>query len=407
MQLVSKSAQMEHLIGNPATSYFHSVYRRRINFATEPIELFFKGNPDFGNKVEVMLEDCPGDMVSACGITLELPEVSFSNEAGWVNDIGHILIKEVSLEIGGRCIDKHYGIWMSIWNELTLPEEKRITYNNMIGNVSVLTGTCLRLLQTSPIPSRKIYVPFQFWFNRNVSLALPLLAIQSDQGTNTGAKFVITFEKADKLLRGDPINANNLHLGNVKFIAENIFLSKEERLWFTRKAFNIPIIQLQYSTQTVTGRIHNTLLNSFNHPILELIWVFRDLDHENSTGLSKNYVNFNDTENGNPVDQAYLRINGIKRQKERTGSYYNNVTTLQAHNRSPCSSGINVMPFCIKPESFYEYTGALNFTGLDDIVMTNILKNTASSQTSRLMIFAVNYNILKFQDGFVRLKYKI
>lgn len=407
LQLVAKGVQMEHLIGNASSSYFHSVYRRRINFAIETVELYFRGNPDFGNKVDVELSDCPGDMLSSCGIAIDLPEVNFTTEGGWVNDIGHLLIKEISFEIGGRCIDKHFGVWMSIWNALTLPAEKKIAYNNLIGNVSVLTGTSLRLLQTSPIPKRRIYVPLQFWFNKNVSLAFPLLALQTDTSVNAGAKFVIQFEKANKLLRGDPINVNSLHLGDVRFSADNIFLSKKERLWFTKEDFEITITQLQLCSSTVKGRIQNTLLNSLNHPILELIWVFRDTDIENATGLSKSYIKFTDSDNGNPVDQAYLRINGIKRQKERRGAYYNKVTTLNTHTRSPDSSGILVMPFCTKPESFYEYTGSLNLTGLDDVVLTSILKPTASSKTNRLMIFARNYNILKFHDGFARLKYKI
>jgi hypothetical protein len=288
-----------------------------------------------------------------------------------------------------------------------MPAEKKVAYNNLIGNVSVLTGTSLRLLKTSPIPAKRIYVPLQFWFNKNPSLALPLLAIQTDQGVNSGAKFVIHFEAKNKLLRGDPTDINSLHLGDVKFYAENIFLSKQERLWFTRKPFNITITQLQLCMSTIKGRIQNTLINSLNHPILELIWVLRDVDNETSTGLSKSYINFMDESGTNPVSQAYLRINGIKRQKERTGAYYNKITTTQTHTRSPCSSGIFVMPFCTKPESFYEYTGALNLTGFDDVVLSMILSPTASTKINRLMIFARNYNILKFQDGFARLKYKI
>jgi len=37
----------------------------------------------------------------------------------WVNNIGHALIKSVTLEIGGEVIDTHYADHMSIWNELS------------------------------------------------------------------------------------------------------------------------------------------------------------------------------------------------------------------------------------------------------------------------------------------------
>ena len=37
----------------------------------------------------------------------------------WLNWIGHVLVKNVEIEIGGQRIDKHYGDWLHIWNELT------------------------------------------------------------------------------------------------------------------------------------------------------------------------------------------------------------------------------------------------------------------------------------------------
>ena len=36
-------------------------------------------------------------------------------------NIGHTLISELELEIGGQRIDKHYGHWLQTWEELTSP----------------------------------------------------------------------------------------------------------------------------------------------------------------------------------------------------------------------------------------------------------------------------------------------
>ena len=49
------------------------------------------------------------------------------------------MIDEVSIEIGGQTIDKHYGTWLNIWNELTQTSEKSSGYNDMIGNVGGMT----------------------------------------------------------------------------------------------------------------------------------------------------------------------------------------------------------------------------------------------------------------------------
>ena len=34
-------------------------------------------------------------------------------------DLGYAIIKSVELQIGGTKIDKHYGRWMYLWNELS------------------------------------------------------------------------------------------------------------------------------------------------------------------------------------------------------------------------------------------------------------------------------------------------
>lgn len=78
----------------------------------------------------------------------------------WVNYIGHALIKTVEIEIGGQRIDKHYGDWLNIWNELTQEPGHQVGYDNMVGNTIALTGSGL-----SGTEATTLYVPLQFWFN--------------------------------------------------------------------------------------------------------------------------------------------------------------------------------------------------------------------------------------------------
>lgn len=93
-----------------------------------------------------------------------LPEVqcpcSESKCFRWVNYIGHALIKTVEVEIGGQRIDKHYGDWLNIWNELTQEPGHQVGYDNMVGNTIFLTGAGL-----SNTEATTLYIPFQFWLN--------------------------------------------------------------------------------------------------------------------------------------------------------------------------------------------------------------------------------------------------
>ena len=44
------------------------------------------------------------------------------------------MIEYVELYIGNELIDRHTGEWLELWSQLTLTEEKKATYFNMIGH---------------------------------------------------------------------------------------------------------------------------------------------------------------------------------------------------------------------------------------------------------------------------------
>lgn len=133
------------------------MYRRHTNFAIESIEQTFNGTVDFGRKVSCTVSR-NGDLIHKVYLQVDLPALSNTNgttgSLQWVNNIGHVMIDEVSIEIGGQTIDKHYGDWLNIWNELTQTAEKEGGYDDMIGATTDAADT---------VPARTLYVPLQFW----------------------------------------------------------------------------------------------------------------------------------------------------------------------------------------------------------------------------------------------------
>ena len=194
MQLVAYGAQDIYLTGNPQITFFKVVYRRHTNFSMESIEQTFNGTPDFGRKVVCTISR-NGDLIHRVYLQVELPSVKSeaSDYFRWVNWVGHALIKNVEVEIGGQRIDKHYGDWLHIWNELTQTAGKQRGYASMVGNVDRLfrpvsnntsaganTGTSPQEVaaQQGVMPRTTLFIPLQFWFCRNPGLALPLIALQ-------------------------------------------------------------------------------------------------------------------------------------------------------------------------------------------------------------------------------------
>jgi len=202
MQLVAYGAQDVFLTGTPEITFWKVSYRRHTNFAIESIEQTFSGQADFGRRVTCTISR-NGDLAYRTYLQVTLPEINQSMNtsqtvyARWLDYIGEQLVAQVEVEIGGQRIDRQYGDWMHIWNQLTQSSEQQRGYFKLIGNTTQLTyitdptfagiaGPCAAsgaptqvCAPRNALPETTLYVPLQFWFCRNPGLALPLIALKS------------------------------------------------------------------------------------------------------------------------------------------------------------------------------------------------------------------------------------
>lgn len=170
-QLVAYGAQDIYLTANPQVTFFKVIFRRYTNFAMESIQITFNGQVDFGKKANATISR-NGDLIWKMYLEIQLPELTGTGTQAWTHNIGTTIIDEVYIEIGGQKIDDQYGTWMYIWNELTQSKGQEDNYNVMIGNTPALTT------EVATVAAATLHVPLQFWFNRNIGLALPLIALQ-------------------------------------------------------------------------------------------------------------------------------------------------------------------------------------------------------------------------------------
>jgi len=379
MQLVAYGAQDIYLTGNPQITFFKVVYRRHTNFAIESIEQTFNGTVDFGRKVSCTVSR-NGDLIHKVYLQVDLPAFDDgSNTFGWVPSVGHALIDEVSVEIGGQTIDKHYGEWLQIWNELTQTAEKEAGYDEMIGNTSALTT-----VDANAKPATTLYVPLQFWFCRNPGLALPLIALQYHE-----VKFNITFRQLADLRNGNSVATASL--GNASLYVDYIYLDTDERRQFAQVQHEYLIEQLQFTgaeSFTSTG-IKSKL--ALNHPCKELVWVCQK--------DSNDITDFSFSGDQSIVD-AKLQLNGHDRFSVRKAEYFNLVQPYQHHTRIP-AAGIYVYSFALNPEQ-HQPSGTVNMSRIDN---ATLLLNTESLTSYKLKVYAVNYNVLRIMAGMGGLAY--
>jgi hypothetical protein len=437
LQLVAYGAQDVYLTGNPQITFFKVAYRRHTNFAIEAIEQTFNGSPNFGSRVTCQITR-NGDLINRVYLRAKFNNTSSDNStAGNENNgfalvpyFGLKLLKTIELEIGGQRIDKHYAEWLYIWNELSLPAGKRDGYYLMVGgdryNHSIYIGAG---------QSYVVNVPLEFWFCRNVGLALPLIALQyhevkiniefeeknnlidtsgnySDKAFNMPAKngTMITTGVLNSALNGIGSYASNFTLSDVSLWVDYIFLDTDERRRFAQLSHEYLIEQLQFTgSDNINGNSSTmkSIRMNFNHPCKELVWFVKPTK-SGSSSANLYWNNFSDRNvdnniylGNNPIAKAKVQLNGNDRFAERDGTYFSLVQPYQHHENTPdvFHKGINVYSFAIKPEE-HQPSGTLNMSRIDTAILS-----VSSSVAGDIYIYTINYNVLRILSGMGGLAY--
>ena len=374
MQLVAYGAQDIYLTGNPQITFFKVVYRRHTNFSMEAIEQTFNGAADFGKRVTCTVSR-NGDLMHKVYLQVTVPALSSGT---YVKDLGQALIKFAEVEIGGQRIDKHYGDWMHIWNELSQEAGKKEGYGLMTGAGSATAGISAET---------DLYIPLEFWFCRNPGLALPLIALQYHE-----VKINIEFSALSELTA-----ATGLSLSAASLYVDYIYLDTDERRRFAQVSHEYLIEQVQFTGDESVSSVSNKIKLNFNHPCKELVWVVqRDAD-----GVEK--FDYTDASGLNPVLIAKLQLNGHDRFSERMGRYFNLVQPYQHHTNVP-KTGINVYSFGLKPEE-HQPSGTCNMSRIDNATLQLTLTSETVATDAKVRVYATNYNVLRIMSGMGGLAY--
>lgn len=287
MQLVAYGAQDVYITGNAQITYFKVVYRRHTNFSIETIEQTIDSAGPGGKYTVQCTRN--GDLATNSCLKVKLNaitkgELTGVDEIAWVRRLGHALIKQVKIEIGGSTIDAHVGVWLDLWHELTAKAEQDRGYDRMIGDVPELTElkdvSAAASSSTAVLPEYTLYIPFQFWFCRNTGLALPLIALQYHE-----VRFHVELENITKLLnwRGDTAPAlNQYRFKATSIMIDYVYLDSEERRKFAQVGHEYLIEEVQHTggvtvngTASSSSSVNSRFTLNFNHPCKEIVWTLK------------------------------------------------------------------------------------------------------------------------------------
>jgi len=274
LQIAAYGYQDVYLTDNPQITLFKTTYRRHSNFSMQTFEKTFNDAPNFGKRGQVKVYRL-GDLCTNMYIRVVLNQIIPTDNFAYVRRLGHAMIDYVEVEIGGIVIDKHIGIWLDVWYELTRQGKHERGYAVMIGDVDVLTA-----YNTNVKPEYTLYIPLKFWFNRHVGLALPLIALQYHE-----VHIKLQFEQKEKLVITGPnfTNIADMLILDTGLLTNYIYLDKDERQSFAYVGHEYLIEQVQYNVQDDIINTPQRFNLQFNHPTKEIIWVFKSSAYNTHT----------------------------------------------------------------------------------------------------------------------------
>lgn len=405
LQLAAYGKQDVFISGNPQITFFKIIYRRHTNFSIESIEQPFSADADFGKIVSATIAR-NGDLVHKIYLQLTLPALLQNQDGatwqGYVNSLGHAIIKKVDLVIGGQLIERHYGEWLEMWSELSLDEAQRKNFNSMIGKYDSDTS-----LETNAIAEKTYYIPLQFWFCRNQGLALPLIAL-----TQHEVEIKFEFRPLTEMIKSDititsPLdsNSNTPSFVEASLFVDYIFLDNDERKYFAQEPHEYLIEQIQYQggKQVDANTANQKIRFSFNNPVKELIWgITTDVNLTTNSLTGNNHLKFSSTSGVDTFNTLRIQFNGTDRFVKRNSAYFRTVQTYQHHSAAP-RKYVYCYSFGIKPEE-HQPSGSVNMSRLDnsDFFFTFTQSDVTASQ---FKLFALGYNVARVVSGMFGLAY--
>ena len=446
MSLLAVGAQDQYISMGPEMSYFKQVYRKHTNFSMESVRMSFLTKPviDTTRTTYTCRISRIGDLLQQIYLSFELPDIYSDDHMRfrWIRNISNYMLYTYSVRIDTQLIDQRWGEWNDVWNELTLNQEKKYAFDRMSGNTEEFSNPkSLRPLVTIinnrlyysyyPAASRdqpsirrkRMYVPLDFWFTKNPSLALPLVALQyqnvevtielrsinelyqlydertgrymspslySMQPGNSGKDVSIR-----RFLSFDGNGASTIDL-NAHLECNFYFLDEPERRSIAANNADF-LIERVYRNEKGGIYTQNTIDLVVANPIKEVVWITRRSD----APLYNEWANFTATYPENPnfpiLASAKMLWNGMERMEEKPAAYFQLLQPFQHHTSSP-REGIYSYSFALYPEKL-QPSGSFNASMIRKIQLYVTTEAYPDISEYEVVIYSVYYNVFRVMSG--------
>jgi hypothetical protein len=464
VQLLFYGQQDIYLKSNPSITFFKKVYRTHTNFSMESIRIDF--NRSETNIYEPTILKAKilrhADLIAQMYLVIQLPDIISDNIMSfrWIENIGESIINNYQISIGGNIIDQQSGEFIHLLNHLSNGADRRSLYDQMTGNITQYTNPeefqlsyanlskpplRYRIGASYPsvvddkivtgeednwepsIPMRNLYIPLQFWFNKDVGNALPLVSLQyAEVEITIELRPIAELYKLFYNLNGVQdyyapttyINAHKLKhfisnsrqrflisdtvLDTRPYIEVNyIYLDNLERKYFAYKPLEY-LIEQTTRVERISLEENNMIDFVLQNPVKEIIWFLR----RNDVYLKNNWFDFTDGKLAKIMKSAKILFNGVDRISEKDAEYFNWLQPYQ-HHTGTGKLGIYSYSFALYPEE-YQPSGSVNMSRINKIqFMLKTKKPKDKSYKFDVTFYVINYNILRVMSGIASVAYSL
>lgn len=387
LRIAATGVQDQWLTGEPQFSYFLMRFKRHTKFSFDYIESQFDGKTDFGSLLTCRVPGDKGDLIKNFTLKVTLPDPSPTTNV-WSKSILTHMVDYAELVIGGQVIEKITGEYIYMYQQLNSTNddiEQTLYFLNGHGNLLSYTGTYT------------YFMDIPFYFYRAPALSIPTCAL-----TKQIVEVRIKLRPLSELIHfGAPENIS-ASIKKFSMDTEFVYLMDDEKGFLMSRPVDYVITQLQIAKfKMKPGENKKSVMLKFAHPVKELFFVSQSDD-----AVQNNFPN-----EYNTITNAELRFNNeVVFNRENLFLTYeqslkHHVNAPQAPSTTdPTNSKFGMYSFSLRPDVYYP-TGQVNMSRISHKLFTIDIAPSNPDVENDTRVYAVNYNVLRFENGLAGLKF--
>jgi len=425
---------------DPKDSFFNYENIQHSNFAmferVTTIDTTNSPNWPFGHELVFKFKPTEmSDLLSNMYLRCNMPRLKDieGKDGSYCDQIGRAIIKKIKFRVDEFDIETIENDWPIIKDELFMTQEEKNASKYLVNAGQDVNG-----LPTSGLDKRggpfTLYIPLNLFFCRKHSTSDTDNTLMLDKYYKPYFPLcAITKQEIQVTIEFNPVTFFALTdkectLPFVDIITQEITISDQERNFLQQQQFETafevvkrnPVIDVSGSERDFKSFLVPQI------PVKSVFWFVRKAEYEN-TGNYENYLNrynYGTSADSNVylqqfspiISDARLFLNGDQvtgfaedaqnRTKHDAPNFHKFVQSQKSYLSSPVRN-IYTHSFALKPKEPAP-TGALDFSTMESsrsFIQCSFMDNVSVDDNFKFHIYFVGYQVLKFGNGFLGIKY--